>query len=106
MGSLGAIPSGPLRVYLIAFNSHTLKRNQLTNYLDSSPLFVNWITILPGQVFAASPYMPHEIASTLRGVFDKQFIFVTEVNPMSCDGLLPEEIWNFINHPTYAKTIF
>lgn len=104
---LGTVPFGPnsWKVYLIGFNSQVIRRDELTGYLEQSPLFENWMSLLPGQVFAVSAYQLYEVSSSLRERFSGQFLFVAEVNQMTCDGWMPKDIWEFINNPKPSYSV-
>jgi hypothetical protein len=92
-----------LSVFLLGYNSQSLAREKVTTFLDENPHFQNWLALLPGQIFIISESNIEELASILRSQFLGQLIFITKLDPLASDGLLPEDIWSFINNPTSAK---
>lgn len=93
------------KVFLMGFNSISLDRDKLTSFLDNDPLFLNWITLLPGQVFVVAEATSADVGAKFRERFPRQFMFVTEISPLSSDGWLPKDIWSFIRNPVSAKPL-
>jgi hypothetical protein len=89
----------------MGFNPNSLAREKVISLFNQSPVFLNWITILPGQIFFVSTLTVAEAALLLRSLFPSQFVFVAEVGQANCDGWMPREIWNFINNPSNTKNV-
>jgi hypothetical protein len=91
------------KVFLLGFNPQTLQREQVTTFLDEKPHFLNWLTVLPGQVFIVAESTVNELASIIREHFPGEFIFIAELSALSTDGWLPKDVWEFINHPSSVR---
>jgi hypothetical protein len=91
------------KVFLFGFNPQSLSRDRVTTFFDQNPNFLNWITILPGQLFFVADLTARDVTLIIRERFPDQILFVTEVSQLSSDGWLPQDIWNFINNPSSAK---
>jgi hypothetical protein len=94
-----------LKVFLVGFDPLKLSRDALTAYFDSHPSIHNWVAFLPGQVFVVSDQSVNFVSDIVRRQFPSAFVFVSEVRSLTCDGWLPQQIWEFINNPVSVKAI-
>jgi len=95
--------TGTRKVFLLGFNPPSLDRGELIAFLDKDPFFLNWITLLPGQIFVVAESNVRDVTLKIRRAFPGQLIFVTEVLPESSDGWLPKNIWQFVGNPSNAR---
>lgn len=87
------------RCFLVGFNALSLPVEDLTNFLDARSEVVNWYGILPGQLFVISALDAKKINRLIVERFPKGLFLVTQMDPSTTDGWLPQEAWDFINRP-------
>ncbi len=95
-----------LKVCIVCFDNFSLRRDSLTTFLDKHPDVLNWAALLPGHVFIVTRHSVNQVSEILRVQFPNKYFFVAEIAPISSDGWLPQQIWEFINNPTSVKEQF
>jgi hypothetical protein len=97
-----------MKVYLLIYSHPNInlwlyemvdKRTAIVKYLDTRPEVLNWVTPFPNGILVTS----ESDAATLARLLDKEFtgyhFLIAEIPQGTSNGMLPPEIWEFINKP-------
>jgi hypothetical protein len=91
-----------MKAYIISCDEEYLSENDLVSYLDTKREVLNWLIPMPNTIFIISKRDAGFIARLIRKKFPGGLFIVTQYNPDSADGLLAEDMWDFLNSPKEA----
>lgn len=86
----------PIRVFILNF---LIDRPLIVNYLDTRPEVLNWFAFTPNAVLVASRSDVTALAGLLRVQFPWLLFLISEVNQLSVQGWINNEVWDFISNP-------
>ncbi len=89
-----------MRVYLFVYDDRCDAEEGVLAFLDEQPLILNWETCLPSSVFLVSRAGLDKLTDIFGRRFRRGMFVISEVG--NINGLLPDEMWEFINHPEEA----
>lgn len=90
-----------LKPYLFAYNNSGSTKSELLNYIDTIPEIVNWYDALPHTIFLISDKDSNWLSEKIRIKFKEKLFIITEIK-VNHNGLLYEDVWDFINNPKSA----
>jgi|APSaa5957512493_1039668.scaffolds.fasta_scaffold31585_1 hypothetical protein len=88
-----------MKVFCITFNSNTIARQVVLNYLDTLPSVLNWYAVFPGTVYIVSRADIYTLQEKLRIGFLVHDFIISEISGTTTGGYSNKEVWNFINSP-------
>jgi hypothetical protein len=91
-----------MKTYIILFYHEEISEDELASYLDARPEVLNWVTPLPNTIFIVSKRTSTVIARLIEKEFPDSLFIVSEYYKHNSDGLLSEEMWDFLNDPQSA----
>lgn len=91
-----------MKAYIISCDEEYVSEDELASYLDTKREILNWLIPLPNTIFIISKRDAASIARLIRKRFPGSLFIVTEYNSRSADGLLAEDMWEFLNSPKEA----
>lgn len=91
-----------MKAYIISFDEEDVSEDDLASYLDTRREVLNWLIPLPNTIFVVSRRDATAIARLIEKRFPGSLFIVTEYNSRSADGLLLEDMWEFLNNPGEA----
>jgi hypothetical protein len=91
-----------VKSYIISFFQDDVSEEALSSYLDTKSEVLNWLSPLPNTVFVVSRRDAKFITRLIGKEFPDSLFIVAEYNPRNSDGLLSEDMWEFLNNPEQA----
>lgn len=91
-----------MRTYIISFYQEGVSEDELAAYLDTKSQFLNWLIPLPNTIFIVSKGDANSVARLIEKKFPDSLFLVAEYYPRNSNGLLSEDMWDFLNHPEAA----
>jgi hypothetical protein len=88
-----------MNAYLLTFDDTTVTRSELLDCVNQLDGVENWLAFLPATIALVSPYSAHEITVALKLKRPGIRFVITPFNKFEADGLLPGEVWDFLNNP-------
>lgn len=88
-----------LKSYLLSIDGTLIQRNQVLNYLDTSPQILNWFAIMKDSILIISNYNATQLREMMHLAFPFGFFIITELQIGNYDGWLPGANWDFIANP-------
>lgn len=85
-----------MNVFILAIDGD---RESYTNALDRAPMVRNWLAFLPTTIAVVSNWTLGELSWYLRGALPSRQFILTPTNASTSAGLLPSNVWDFINYP-------
>ena len=92
------LPFG-LKAYAMVFDSSTLPRQYVTDFLDTRSEVANWLGFFNDVIIIVSNNTAHQLAEIIRQGLPGTFFMLTYIPFRQYDGWLPKEWWDFINKP-------
>ena len=92
-----------MKTYIISFYQQEVSDDELAAFLETKREVLNLVRSLPNTVFIASDRNASFLSSLIDKKFPQAFHIVAEYVPYNSDGLLPKEIWDFLNKPRKAR---
>lgn len=92
-----------MKAYIISFYQQEVSDDELVAFLDERREILNWLKPFPGTVFVVSNKNASSVAKFIRKEFPESFFIVAEYLSYNSDGLLTEDMWDFLNDPEEAK---
>jgi len=87
---------GGTKVYLLTFNGF---RAQITAFLDTRREVLNWFGILSNTILIVSRSNAPTLSNLVHSQFPTMWFLITELDPSTIDGYLPDQAWDFITKP-------
>ena len=87
-----------LKAFLLVFHSG-VPRQTITDYLDTRPEVLDWLSPFPNAVFIVSRGNVRELQQVIHQQFSTLFFCLAEVGAQNADGWLPPNVWDFVNNP-------
>ena len=91
-----------MKSYIISFYHQDVSEEELATYLDTKSEVLNWQTSLPNTIFIVSRRNAKYLSRLIEKEFPDSLFLVAEYNAQNSDGLLSEDMWEFLNNPEEA----
>ena len=91
-----------MKTYIISFYQQNISEEELATYLDTKPEVLNWQIPLPNTIFVVSKRNAKYLTRLIEKKFPTSLFLVAEYNTQNSDGLLSEDMWEFLNNPEEA----
>lgn len=91
-----------MKTYVISFYHQDVSDEELATYLDTKSEVLNWQTTLPNTIFVVSKRNAKYLTRLIEKQFPDSLFLVAEYNAQNSDGLLSEDMWEFLNNPEEA----
>ena len=91
-----------MKTYVISFYHQDVSEEDLATYLDSKSEVLNWQTSLPSTIFVVSKRNAKYLTRLIEKKIPDGLFLVAEYNAQNADGLLSEDMWEFLNNPEEA----
>jgi hypothetical protein len=91
-----------MNTYIICFYQQDVSEDELATYLDTKSEVLDWQIALPNTIFIVSKRNAKYLTRLIEKKFPKGLFLVTEYNAQNSDGLLSEDMWEFLNNPEEA----
>ncbi len=88
-----------MKAHIINFNPLLLPTPNLIDFLDNQPVILNWCMPFVGTVLIASNYDRNVLSNMIANHFNSTHFLMTEANIFNTQGMMPSQIWEFINNP-------
>ena len=90
-----------MKAYLFAYGQ-ALTQAQVHALLNQTNAIETWIAPFPSAAILVSDLSAQDLGAVLHRRLSDAWFIVTEINPGSVDGWLPENLWNCVNQPGQA----
>jgi uncharacterized protein (DUF2249 family) len=90
-----------VKVFILSFSDEAAEQDVL-NYLDRRREVLNWLSVLPNNVFIVSDHNAETLTNLLARKFPDTFFVVSEYSARKANGMLTDEAWDFLNNPKPA----
>lgn len=91
-----------MKTYIISFYQQDVSEDELAEYLDTKSEVLNWQIALPNTIFIVSKRKAKYLTKLIEKKFADGLFLVAEYNAQNSDGLLSEDMWEFLNNPEEA----
>jgi hypothetical protein len=91
-----------MKTYIISFYHQDASEEELATYLDTKSEVLNWQTTFPNTIFVVSKRNAKYLSRLIEKQFPDSMFLVAEYNAQNSDGLLSEDMWEFLNNPEEA----
>lgn len=91
-----------MNTYIISFYQQDVSEDELAKYLDTKSEVLNWQIALPNTIFIVSKRNAKYLTRLIEKKFPDGLFLVAEYNAGNSDGLLSEDMWEFLNNPEEA----
>ena len=88
-----------MKAYIISFYQKEVSDKELIVFLEGQDAVLNLYNPLPNTVFVVSDMNATYLAEVLGEEFPDSSFIVAEYVPYNSDGLLDEDVWDFLNNP-------
>jgi hypothetical protein len=89
-----------MKAHIINFNPLLLPTPDLIGFLDSQYYHIlNWCMPFVGTVLIVSNYDRNVLSNLIANHFNSTQFLMTEANIFNTQGMMPSQIWDFINNP-------
>ena len=85
-----------MKTFLFSFNVMQIDSEIVRSRLNAAPEILDWLVLSSGLILVKSYHDFTDLAERMRNSFPKMQFLVTEVNPDTCDGWMPQPIWDFL----------
>ena len=90
-----------MKAYLSAYGQ-ALTQAQVHALLNETNAIETWIAPFPSAAILVSNLSAQDLGAVLHRRLSDAWFLVTELNPASVDGWLPENLWSYVNQPGQA----
>ena len=91
-----------MNAYIISFFDLDASEDELASYLDTKTEILNWLMPMPDTIFVVSKREVRALTRLMEKKFPDSLFIVAKYDPQNTDGLLSEEMWEFLNNPEEA----
>lgn len=91
-----------MKTYIISFYQQNISEEELATYLDTKSEVLNWQIPLPNTIFVVSRRNAKYLTRLIERKIPNGLFLVAEYNAQNSDGLLSEDMWEFLNNPEEA----
>lgn len=91
-----------MKLYLLNYDDACGTEREVLKVLNKLPEVLNWSACLPFSVFIVSDLSERKLARLFTKHFGDGMFVVAEVDGAKIDGLLPDDLWDFVNEPQSA----
>ena len=88
-----------MKTYIFSFNVGQIDPEIIRLRLNNAPEISDWLVMTGGLAIIKSRFDVSELAGRIRSSFPGMQFLMSEVNPTSCDGWVPQAVWDFVNQP-------
>ena len=89
-----------LSPFMMSFDSRTVTRQAILDFLDTRPEIMNWFAPMPNTIIIVSNSGVNQICDAIRERFGSSLTFiVSKMNPTENNGFVNKDVWLFLNNP-------
>jgi hypothetical protein len=88
-----------MKAYIISFYQKEVSDKELIEFLDEQDEILNLYHSLPHTIFVVSNMNATYLTEVIGDEFPDSSFIVAEYIPHNSDGLLDEDVWDFLNNP-------
>jgi hypothetical protein len=92
-----------MKAYIISFYQQEVSDDELVVFLEGKREVLNLARPIPNTIFIASDRNAISLAEMITRKFPQSFFIVAEYVPYNSDGVLPGEMWDFLNKPKQRR---
>ena len=93
-----------MKAYLFAY-SQAWTQAQVHAVLNDTNAIETWIAPFPSAAVLISDLSAQDLGAVLHRRLSDAWFIVTELNPASVDGWLPNNLWSYVNQPEQALSL-
>lgn len=92
----------PIYSYSLNYFAPEVSTQELLTRIDDNQRIPFWYYCMPGSVFLNANADLQYLQGFFDGIFKRELLhryFIAAINPMSCQGWMPPQLWYMINNP-------
>ena len=91
-----------MQTYLLNYDELCGEEDEVLGVLDNLPEVLNWSAAMPFSVFIVSDANLYDLTKIFTRRFRKGMFLLVDLKNTPVDGMLSNDLWNFINKPKPA----
>lgn len=87
-----------MKNFLLSFNVAQIDPSIVMTKIKISPEIADWLLLTSGFLIVKTDLAVTDLCARIRGSFPQLHFLAVELSDNSCDGWMPQAVWDFVSN--------